>query len=61
VLIVKVEMQTIATQFKKKSQLYKCTKGGLASYETKSNNLVVLREDTQQALHAFVCKIDSIH
>lgn len=45
VLSLKVEMQTIATLFKKKSQLQKGAKG-LASYETKSNNLSVLREDT---------------
>lgn len=59
VLSIKVEMQTIATQFKKKSQLSKGKQ--VASYETKSNNLAVLREETQTALHGLVGKIDSLH
>lgn len=33
----------------------------LTNYETKSNNLSVLREDTLQALHAIVGKIDQMH
>lgn len=59
VLTLKVELQTIATQFKKKSALLKG--GMLTTYETKSNNLTVLREETQQALHAIVGKVDQVH
>jgi len=33
----------------------------LTPYETKSNNLGLLREETQQALHAIVGKVDQVH
>jgi hypothetical protein len=44
--------------FKKKSQQLR---GFSGAYETKSNNIAILREETQQSLHAMVVQFDQLH
>lgn len=57
---MKSELQNIATEFKKKNSLVKESRS-LNNYETKSNNLGVLRDETLISLHSVVGKVDNAH
>ena len=58
ILKLKTEMQNAATSFRKKSNTLKENRL-ILSYEAKSNNLIVLRDETLTSLHSLVGKLDT--
>ena len=58
ILKLKIELQNMATSFRKKGNTLKENRM-LLSYEAKSNNLSVLRDETLTSLHALVGKLDA--
>ena len=59
ILKFKTELQTIATQFKKKINIFKENRT-LLNYEAKSNSMGQLRDETLSSLHSLVNKVDHV-
>ena len=59
ILKLKSELQGIATHSKKKINLFKENRS-LLSYESKSNSLSLLRDETLSSLHNLVNSIDHV-
>ena len=58
ILKFKTELQNMATSFRKKANTLKDNRM-LLTYEAKSNNLSVLRDETLTSLHSLVGKLDN--
>ena len=58
ILKLKTDLQNTATSFRKKATTLKDSRA-LLSYEAKSNNLNVLRDETLTCLHSLVGKLDA--